>query len=328
MKLPRRHCLQLVASAAVLGVLSIGFPAHDASSQAPKTIKMVVPVPPGGGMDFLARLLAEQIGRTQGVTIVVESRPGAGGRIATEAVSRLPPDGSTILMTYPAFVIDPHVRKVSYEPLTGFEPICNLVESPNVVVVNAASPYRKITELMDAARAKPGEITMASIGPASNQHIAIEAQKRVSNINLTYVPFAGSAPAVNALLGEHVTSLLAAYANVAEQITAGKLRALAAAAQSRIAALPDVPTVAEAGYRELEMDNWFGLVAPAKTPKDTVSQFAGWFSAAMQVPEVKTKLALQGLYPVALCGADFSSLLRKQYDDYARVIREANIKPE
>jgi tripartite-type tricarboxylate transporter receptor subunit TctC len=314
-----------ILAVAILGLSLSGSPGWP---QTTRTIKIVVPVPPGGGMDFLARLLAEQIGRTQGLTIIVESRPGAGGRIATEAVARLAPDGTTLLMTYPALVVDPHVRKVNYHPLTSFEPICNLVDSPNVIAVNSASPYRTLAELMSAARSKPGDVTMASIGPASNQHIAIETAKRTTGIGLTYVPYAGSAPAVNALLGEHVTSLLAAYANVAEQIAAGKLRALAAAAQKRIAALPDVPAVAEAGYKDFELDNWFGVVAPAKTPKEMISQFAGWFTAAMQLPEVKAKLAVQGLYPVGMCGADFNSLLRKQSDDYGRIIREANIKPE
>jgi tripartite-type tricarboxylate transporter receptor subunit TctC len=228
----------------------------------------------------------------------------------------------------PSFVLDPHLRKVNYEPLTSFEPICNLVEAPNVIVVNSASAYRTLAELMDAARSNPGDVTMASIGPASNQHVAIETLKHASNISLTYVPYPGSAPTVNALLGEHVTSLFAAYANVAEQINAGKLRALAAATQKRIEALPNVPTVAESGFKDFELDNWFGVVAPARTPKETVSQFAAWFTAAMQVPDVRAKLAVQGLYPVGTCGADYAALLRKQYDSYGRAVREANIKAE
>jgi tripartite-type tricarboxylate transporter receptor subunit TctC len=224
-------------------------------------------------------------------------------------------------MTSPSFVIDPHVRKVNYHPLTSFEPICKLVEAPSVIVVSSASPYRTLAELVNAARSKPGDLTMASPGPSSNQHIAIEKLKLSSNINLSHVPYPGSAPAVNALLGEHVTSLFAAYANVAEQITAGKLRALAAATQTRIESLSDVPTVAESGYKDFELDNWFGVVAPAKTPKEAVSQLAGWFTAALQVPEVKAKLVAQGLFPVGTCGADFGVLLRKQYDDFSRIIR-------
>jgi len=322
----RKQFLRLAAGAVAFSILFVC--GQDASSQASKTIKFIIPVPPGGAVDFLARLLAEQIGRSQGLTIVIESRPGAGGRIATEAVARLAPDGTTLLMTSPSLVIDPHVRKVNYEPLTSFGPICNLVEAPNVIVVNSASSYRSLGQLMSAARSRPGEITMASIGPASNQHIAIEAVKRSANVGLTYVPYAGSAPTVNALLGEHVTSLFAAYSNVSEQINAGKLRALAVAAPRRVEALPDIPTVAEAGYKDFELENWFGVIAPARTPKDIAAQFAGWFTSAMQVPDIRAKLVAQGLYPVAACGADFAALLRKQYDDFGRIIREVNIKAE
>jgi tripartite-type tricarboxylate transporter receptor subunit TctC len=161
----RRQFLHLVAGAAALTVVfSCG---QEAWSQTSKTMKIIVPVPAGGAVDFLARLLGEQIGRSQGLTVVIESRPGAGGRIATEAVARLAPDGATLLMTYPSLVIDPHVRKVNYDPLTSFEPICKLVDAPNVIVVNSVSPYRTLAELMNAARSKPGDLTMASIGPAA-----------------------------------------------------------------------------------------------------------------------------------------------------------------
>jgi tripartite-type tricarboxylate transporter receptor subunit TctC len=326
MTLSRSRFLHASGLAALLSaVLLTG---GSASAQTPRTIRVVVSVPPGGSLDFVARLLAEQIGRTQGRTMVVESRPGAGGRIATEAVSRLAPDGANLLTVFPSLVIDPHVRKVNYDPLTSFEPICKLVDAPTVITVNGASPYRTLAELMNAARSRPGDVTMASIGPASVQHIAIARQKRASDIDLTYVPYPGTAPAVNALLGEHVTSLFAAYATVSEQIATGRLRALAVATADRIEALPDVPTVAESGYKDFELDNWFGVVAPARTPKETVAQIAGWFVAALRAPEVKAKLANQGLFPAATCGADFAALLRKQSEEFGSVIREANMKAE
>jgi tripartite-type tricarboxylate transporter receptor subunit TctC len=188
----RRPFLKLLgaATAAVLVALS----GHGAWSQMTRTIKIIVPVPPGGGMDFLVRLLAEQIGRTQGVTILIESRPGAGGRIATEAVSRLAPDGSTVLIQSPSIVIDSLVRKVSYDPLASFEPICKLVEAPNVIAVNSASPYHTLAELVNAARSKPGDVTIASIGPASYQHVAIETLKRTSKIDLTLFLFLAPLP--------------------------------------------------------------------------------------------------------------------------------------
>ena len=145
---------------------------------------------------------------------------------------------------------------------------------------------------------------------------------------MTFVPYPGGATVVTAVLGEHVTSALSDYPGAAEQLKAGKLRALAVAAETRIGALPDVPTVAEAGYKDSESDLWFGLAAPAKTPKQTISELADWFTAAMQAPDVKAKLAIQGLYPVGMCGMDFARYLRKQYDDFGRIIREANIKAD
>jgi tripartite-type tricarboxylate transporter receptor subunit TctC len=326
-KLPRRQFLHLAAGAAALLFLPVVLTDHGAWSQTARTIKLIVPVPPGGGFDILARLMAEQVGRAQGLTIIVENRPGAGTAIATDTVSRAAPDGNTLLFVAPAFVINPHLRKQNYDPLT-FEPVCQLVTSPQLIVVNAASPYRTLADLLNAARAKPGELTMASVGPAGANHIAVVKLKRAANIDMTYVPYSGNTLAVGALLGGHVTSALADYAIAAEHLNSGKLRALATSSRTRIEPLPDLPTVAESGYTDYELDVSFGLVAPAKTPREMVSQFAGWFTTAMIVPEVRAKLVILGLYPIGTCGAEFGAYLRKQYDDYGRVIREANIKAE
>jgi tripartite-type tricarboxylate transporter receptor subunit TctC len=152
--------------------------------------------------------------------------------------------------------------------------------------------------------------------------------EKAAGIRMTYVPYPGSAPAVSALMGGHVTSVMAAYPNVAEQVKAGQLRALATASRTRIDSLAEVPTLAESGYQDFEADLWYGMVAPAGTPSETLSQLAGLFTAALLAPEIKPKLAVQGLSPVGACGADFAAHLRKQYDDYGRVIREANIKAE
>lgn len=328
MKFARRRFPHLAKVAAALAVLAVTLAGHGAQSQTLKTVKIVVPFPPGGAADTLARLLAEQISRAQGLTMVVENRPGAGSVIGTEAVSRAAPDGNTVLIMGASFVINPNLKKLNYDPLNSFEPICNLVELPNVIVVNSPSPYHTLSDLLSTARMKPGELTLASTGPATSQHIAFEMLKHAANVDITHVPFAGAAPAVTALLGEHVTSVLADYAAVAEQLSAGKLRALATTSRTRAEPLPDVPTVAEFGYAGYEVSSWQGVVAPANTPKETVSQLAGWFSRTMQVREVKAKLVVQGLYPVGICGADFGAFLRKEYADYGRAIREANIKVE
>jgi tripartite-type tricarboxylate transporter receptor subunit TctC len=327
MKLPRRTFLHLAAAAAALLFL-VTLADQGALSQAARTIKIVVPYPPAGGSDILARVLAEQIGRAQGLTLVVENRPGGGGVIGTEAVSRAAPDGNTLLINTASIVIGPHVRKLNYDPRTSFEPICYLVKTPLLIVVNSASSYRTLADLLKAARAKPGELTLASVGPATTLHVASEKLKRAADAKMIYVPYSGTGPATTALLGEHVTAMIAEHPAVAEQLKSGKLRALATGSSTRIESLPDVPTVAESGYTGYEIDVWWGLFAPANTPKETILQLAGWISAALKAPEMKPKFAIQGLHPVGVCGADFGSFLRNQYDDYGRVIREANIKGE
>jgi tripartite-type tricarboxylate transporter receptor subunit TctC len=324
MKLPhRRQFLHLAAGAAALPLVS-----GIARGQAARTIKIVVPYPPGGATDLLARLLAEQVGCLHKATVIVENRPGAGSVVGTDAVSRAAPDGNTILIYSKEAIINPHLRKVNYDPLTSFEPISRLVTSPTVYSVNNMSPYRSFADLINSARANPGALTVGASGPASPFQIGFEVLKRAANVNMTFVPFPGAAPGINALLGGHITSMLTTYSSAAEHVNAGKLRALAVTTRTRLESLPEVPTVQEFGYPDYEVDIWYGLVAPARTPKDSVSQLADWFIEAMQVPEVRTKLAVQGLDPAALRGADFHALLRKQYDEYGRIIREAKIQAE
>jgi tripartite-type tricarboxylate transporter receptor subunit TctC len=295
------------------------------SSQTTRTIKIIVPSAVGGGSDILARLLADQISRTHSLTMVVENRPGASNTIGTETASRAAPDGSTLLINTPEFVINPHLRKLNYDPLTSFTPVCYLARSPQLLVVNSESPYRTLNNLLDAARAKPNELTLASAGPASSTRIAFETLQHSANVKMSYVPYQGSTPAVNALLAKHVTSVLASYPNVAEPVKAEKLRALATTSPSRIKQMPNVPTVAETGFKDYESEIWFGVVAPAKTPNVIVSQLADWFTAALQTPEIKTKLETVGLFTVGLCGADFGAFIQKEYDKYGRAIRESNL---
>ena len=316
----RAACYGLLAA-----VILAGFSSDNAFSQA-RTIKVVIPFPAGGSADSLMRLSADHISRVQHVAFVIENRPGAGTVIATEAVSHAEPDGNTLLANANSFVINPHLRKLAYDPLTAFEPICYLVSSPQVIVVNSASSYRTLADLAQAARAKPGELTMASLGPATAQHIAVEQLKRAAGINLTFLPYPGNVPAVTALLGGHVTSVLANFAEVATPLQAGKLRALATTSRSRIALLPQVPTVAEQGFPNYEATVWLGVVAPAKTPPAVVTKLGNWFAAAIEAPEVKPKLLALGLFPVGQCGVSFASFLQKQYETYGRQVREANIK--
>ena len=323
-----RKLLALAIGALALAGLATAVPDRPAWSQAGRTIRVVISVPPGGSIDFLVRILADHISGTKGQSIIIESRPGAGGIIAAEAVARAAPDGNTLLINNNGIIISSILRKVSYDPLSSFEPICYLVTTPQLIVVNAASPYRTLAQLVDAARSRPAELSIASVGPNTTQHIGIERLKRLAQANLTYVPYPGGAPTVNALLGAHVTSAVLNWSEIGEQVIAGKVRALATMALRRIEPMPDLPTVSESGYRDFETDVWFGLVAPAKTPKETVAQLIDWFSAALLAPEVKSKLTAQALYPDPRCGADFDAHIRRQSDLYTRLIRELGIKTE
>jgi tripartite-type tricarboxylate transporter receptor subunit TctC len=328
MKLSLRKALHLMAGASILAVVPISLTADLALSQATRTIKIVVPFPPGGGVDIVARLMADQISRVQRASVIVENRPGAGTLIATEAVARAAPDGNTILFLANSFVINAGLRKGAYDPLTSFEPVCLLTRSPNAVVVNSASPYRALSDLIADARAKPGNLTMAFQGPATSQHVAAEKLKRAAGIEMINVPFPGSAPAVNAILGGHVTALFVNYPAAAEQVSAGRVRVLATASRGRIDSMPDVPTVSEVVRKDFEEDVWNGAVVPAKTPREMIAQLADWLHAAILSAEVRPKLGVQGFSAAGTCGADFASFLREQVNEYGQLIRESNMKAE
>jgi tripartite-type tricarboxylate transporter receptor subunit TctC len=321
--------MKLIRNLAVAaGVLMLALGGPDAGAQMARTIRLVVPFPAGGTTDDLARVLAEQIGRAQGASMVIENRPGAGTIVASEAVSRAAPDGNTLLMVSNSFVINPSLKKLAYDPFASFAPICHLVSSPQILAVNSDSPYRSLADLVAAAHAKPGELTLASLAPATTQHIAFEMLKRATNLDMIHVPYPGGAPAVTALLGNHVTAVIANYSEVEAHVASGKLRLIASLSRQRIEEAPDLPTVAESGYPDFEAEAWFGVVAPAKTPPETLKQLSAWFQAAVADPGVKDKLKLEALHPVGRCGEDFAAHLRAQFDIYARVIREADIKAE
>jgi tripartite-type tricarboxylate transporter receptor subunit TctC len=259
---------------------------------------------------------------------VVENRPGAASIVGTEFVSRAAPDGGTVLIAANSFIIHPFFKKLNYDPLTSFAPIAWLATSPQVVVVNAASPFRTLLDLIETAHAKPGELTNASVGPATTQHIAFELFKLRAKIKMIYVPFNGNGPAINELLGRHVDLVMANYAEAAEYIKGGHLRALAVGSPARLEWLPEVPTIAESGYPGYEVSVWYGLFAPVATPAAVVDQLGQWCSTAMLAPELKPRWALQGLEPVGKPGAVLAAHLRQQQDEYGRVIREANIQAE
>ena len=316
------------SACAILALGLLAFSGGTAWSQSGRTIRLIVPANAGASTDFVARLSADHMSRTHGVTVVVENRPGAGGTLGAEAVFRALPDGNTLLVTANTYLLDGQTKKANYHPVKDFEPICYLVDTPAQLLVNSESPYRTLTDLFNAARAKPGELSLAAVGPGSTYHLGMVSLTRLAGVNMTYVPYPGSAPATTALLGNHVTSAISGYAVVAPQVKGGKLRALATATAKRIEPEPEVPTLDELGFKNFVIDNWFGVVAPAKTPKDKLAELVAWFTAAIEAPESKAKLAAQFLYTGGPCGEKFGAYLGERYTEYGKLAAEAGLKKE
>jgi len=311
-----------VSTAALLALLAAG-----ASAQTSRTIRLVVPYTPASGPDIVSRLMADQVGRAQGVTMLVENRPGGGTTIGTEAVARAAPDGSTVLLVANSFVVNAALKKGNYDVSTSFEPVCQLASTPILIVARSDSPYKSIDDFIAAARASPGALSVAG-SPSSSLQIAYEVFKRAANVELTYVPFGGTGPAINNLMGGHVVAVSADYPTTVPHLRSGALRPLVTAAAKRLEPLPDVPTFAEAGLGRYEDEIFYGVMAPAKTPDDTVRQLSGWLTDAMNAAETKPRLAPQGLFASIRCGSEFGAYLRTMVENYGRVVREANIKPE
>ncbi len=306
-----------------LAIFSLAIGGQTAFAQT-KSFKIVVPYTPGSGPDITSRLMADQISKMHGVNVVVENRPGAGTVLGTEAAARAAPDGTTVVMVANSFVINPAVGRGNYTVQDSFEPVCQLAATPMVLVVQSSSSMKTLKDLVDEAKA--GKVVFASGGPASSLHIAIEVLKLAQKLDSSYVPYGGTAPAINALLGGHVQAVWADYPTVVSQIKAGTLRALATTSQSPIAELPGVPTLNSTGLAKHEADIFYGVMAPAKTPPEALAQLADWFQSAMKSDEVKPKLAQQGLFPAVKCGAEFATFMKNLTEDYTRVVKEAGIK--
>ncbi len=311
----------LHATAALLALAS----AQAALAQGRLTI--VVPFAAGGGIDIFARLLADEIGRSGDTSVIVEDRPGASSMIGTEYVARAAPDGATVLISSNSTLITPVLRRSAFDPTRDLTPVCNLAESPQVIVVKADAPYQSLADLVVAARRAPGALTIGSNGPASTQQLVAEMFKRVAGADMTYVPYPGGAPAVNAVIGGHITAVAANYSEVHAQIDAGQIRALATTANQRIPAAPGTPTAREEGV-DFDITSWHGVALPAKAPPDVVARLEKLFMGALKSPDLRAKLALHQYTPTGVCGAPVADFMRRQMESIATIAREANIKLE
>ena len=316
----------LAGACAATAVLALGVAAGAPAALAQsKTLKIIVPYTPGSGPDIISRLLGEQIGKAGGPTVVVENRPGGGTTIGTDAASRAEPDGNTVLLVANSFPINTALKRGG-SSLANFEPVCNLAATPMPLVVQSSSPWKTVQELVAYAKANPGKFTFASGGPASSLHVAIEVLKLATKIDVNYVPYGGTAPAINALMGGHVQGVWADYPTVVSHLKGGTLRALVITSPKRQNALPGVPIMEETGITKYVADIFYGMVAPSKTPPDAIKQLSELMLAAMKTPEMEAKFAQSGLSPVGECGAKFGAFLKDITADYARIIKEAGIK--
>ena len=287
-------------------------------------LTIVVPFAAGGGIDIFARLFGEEIGKS-GQTVVIEDRPGASSMIGTEYVARAKPDGLTVLISSNSTLITPRLKKTAINPLTDLIPVCNLAESPQVIAVNKASPFKTLKELVAAAKEKPGNFTISSNGPASTQHLVAEMFKRSAQIDMTYVPYNGGAPAVNAVIGGQVTAVAGNYSEVHGQIDGGELRPLATTMSKRIPSAPNIPTAREEGF-DFDIASWHGVAVPAKTPAAEVERVRDLFMTALKSPDLQKKLAVHQYLPTGVCGAQLVDVMKEQSDTIGRIAEIAGIK--
>lgn len=295
-----------------------------------RTLRIVVPFTPGGTSDILARALAPRLAGALGETVVVDNRPGAGGSIAGAEVARAEPDGRTLFMGHVGtLAVNPALYpKLAYDPLRSFVPVAWVARVPNVLVVPAASPWRTLREFIDGVRAQPGRRSYSSGGNGSAAHITMELLKLRAQLFMLHIPYRGTAPSVNDLLAGQVDATFTGAPVVLPLVRAGRLRALAVSSAQRIAALPDVPTVAESGYAGFEADQWYGLVAPAGTPAPTVQRLNAEVNKALALPDVAEQLAREGAAPVPTTPQAFGDLIRREIPRWAEVVKAGNVKPD
>jgi len=294
-----------------------------------RPIKIVVPFAPGGGTDVVARTLAQEMARDLGATIVIENKPGAGTILGTQAVATSEPDGYTLLMGTFANAVNPSLKAtLPYDPHADFAAVALIARSFNIVVVNPKSPYHSITDLIAAAKAEPEKLSYGTYGTGTSAHLAGELFKNLAKVNLTAVPYKGAAPAITDLIGGQIQVMFTTVASAAALVQGGQLRALAVTSAQRSPAFPDLPTVAEAGVPGYSAESWYGLFAPARTPKDIIDRLNK--SAAMAVQSMAFgKLGVnEGLVMVASPPQELDRYFRGEEARWRKVIQDAGITAE
>ena len=291
-----------------------------------KPLRLVVPFTPGGSQDVIGRLLAQKVGEALGQPMIVENKPGAGGKIATQEVARSAPDGYTLLLSTGAqMAIEPALSsKAGYEPLRDFVHVVHVGNAPLVLIASPSLPAATVKDFIAYTKANPGKVNTASTGNGTYTHLTIELFKAASGADVTHVPYKGAAPALNDLLGGQVQTMFTTTASAQPYTSTGRVKAIAVTAPKRSAMLPDVPTFAEAGV-PLDVSVWIGVAVPAKTPADNVARLNQVFNKALASPEVREKLVALGVDPAGGSSEEFTAYVRGDVDRWGKVVKAAGI---
>jgi tripartite-type tricarboxylate transporter receptor subunit TctC len=314
--------------ATALAALAIALPVA-AQDYPTKPVRIMVGANAGGGTDVIARMLGEKFAETFKQAFVIENRPGASNTIAADLTAKAPPDGHTLLVaTNTGQAIAPHMLKLSFDPLKDLQPVGLIVVVPNVLVVGDKVPAKDVKELVALAKAKPGELRYASSGVGSTQHIAGEAFDMAAGVKTIHIPYKGSSQAHTDILGNNVEMMFDTTSSAMPHIKSGRFKPLAVTSPARSPELPNVPTIAEAGYPAAEMTTWYGLFVTGGTPKPVVDKLAAELKRVLSLPDVQAKLKGLGGEPGNISVEQFAAMNKSEYERFGKLIKSANIKAE
>ena len=320
---------QFLAALAALAAVTSLAPALAQTAYPTKPVRLVVPSPPGGGTDTIARITAEALSKQMGRQFVVENKPGAGNIIGTDFVAKATPDGYTLLMSASPLTIN-HLTspKMPYDAVTDFAPVSMIVSVPSALVVFPGMPAQSVDELIILAKSKPGELSYGTAGIGTNPHISMELFKAMAKVDILHIPFKGIAASMTDILAGRVCCMIANALSAKPHIDSGRLRALAVTSTTRLATMPTIPTIAEAGVPGYESLQWFGLLAPARTPTAIVDQLRSEIVKMLDDAQIKSRFAADGASPVGSKPAEFAKHIREEIAKWNDLAKIANLKPE
>lgn len=293
-----------------------------------KVIRLIVPYSPGGGADNAARILAPQLSASLGQQVIIENRPGGSGSIGANAVAQADPDGYTVLYDASSFAVNPALRKLPYDASKDLVPVSLAVTVPNILVVPPTAPYKTFNEFIDYARKNPDKLTYASYGPGSAAHLIGELLKNQAKIEMLHVPYKGGAPALTDVMGGQVSAYFSNAASGMNYVKSGRLRALAVTSSKRMDSLPDVPTIAESGFKNFEVLEWNGFFVPKDTPKDIVARLNKEIRAALKDPATRKRLETLGLDPVGSSPEEFSKFVQAEMQRWSALVKSNKISAD